>query len=463
MDTFRRRAYAVRLSIAGKAHAVMSGEQQQGLSALDREHGLRLGGEREQALRLAASLLTAVPEDVGAAALLGRLLLEADRAAVAAELAARLVDAFVRRGDLGAARVAAELAIDSGQAEGVLERIASAFGKGSPRVGEAAPKPPLMPTEVEVAPHFAKLSGAALLDAAEKAARRFLATKDSVPANAALPELPLFGSLEPQRLQLLLGQVELRELAPGEYALKQGEQGREAFVLARGVINVVREDANGKPTLLATLGPGSIFGEMALVTEAPRAASAVAVESVQLLSVSRAALESLARQDPAIARDLGEFCYGRMISNLIRHSSILSSVEPAKRAELVARFKSERFEPGDSLVRKGEEPSCLYLLASGGVQVRGTDADGDRVVIAELGPGDVVGEISLVLRRPAIADVVALHTTVALALSREQFTAAIHEHPTLLRELYDMAVQRDEETRTVVAQKALDVSDVVLL
>jgi CRP-like cAMP-binding protein len=95
--------------------------------------------------------------------------------------------------------------------------------------------------------------------------------------------------------------------------------------------------------------------------------------------------------------------------------------------------------------------------------VRSKDTDGDRVVLAELGPGEVVGEISLVLRRPANADVVALHPTVALGLDREAFNDAIREHPALLRELYDTAVQRDEETRNVVAQKAIDASDVVLL
>jgi CRP-like cAMP-binding protein len=91
------------------------------------------------------------------------------------------------------------------------------------------------------------------------------------------------------------------------------------------------------------------------------------------------------------------------------------------------------------------------------------DGDGDRVVLAQLGPGDVVGEISLVLRRPATADVVAAHTTVALALTQERFQAAIKEHPALLGELYELATRREEETRSVVAQEALDVSDVVLL
>jgi cAMP-dependent protein kinase regulator len=290
-----------------------------------------------------------------------------------------------------------------------------------------------------------------------------LKTKDPVPADGPLPELPLFSALEPARLRKLLARLELLELDRGAFVVSQGDPGMRAFVLARGVVNVVRNDARGQPLLLATLGPGALFGEMALVSQAPRAASVVAVEPVQLLAVGRPALEELAREDAAIGRELGAFCYGRMISNLVRHSAILSSVAPEARAALMQHFSSERFEPGQVLVRRGEEASRLFLLASGGVQVRGTDADGERVVLAELGPGDVVGEISLVLRRPANADVVALHSTVALALTREQFHAAIQSHPGLLRELYEMAVQRDEETRSVVAQRALDVSDVVLL
>ena len=77
--------------------------------------------------------------------------------------------------------------------------------------------------------------------------------------------------------------------------------------------------------------------------------------------------------------------------------------------------------------------------------------------------GDVVGEIGLVLRRPATATVTASHPTLALHLSREQFHEAIREHPTLLSELYELATKREEETRSVVAQQALDVEDIVLV
>jgi CRP-like cAMP-binding protein len=152
-----------------------------------------------------------------------------------------------------------------------------------------------------------------------------------------------------------------------------------------------------------------------------------------------------------------------MVSNLIRHSVILSAVEPKLRQELVGRFAPETFKTGAKLVSEGDEGGCLFLIASGTVDVRSKDAEGDAVVLAQLGPGDVVGEISLILRRPATADVIAVHQTVALKLTRDEFQQAIKQHPKLLSELYELATKREEETRSVVAQEALDVSDVVLL
>ncbi len=435
-----------------------------GVSQLDHAHGMRLRGQDDDALRLAASILAASPEQLGAAALVARLLLDADRSATAGPLAARLVDSCIRRGDLTGAWVAAHIALEAGgHADDALQRIAAAFGKGSPRLSGTAMRPPALPANVEIAKTLATLEGEALLDAAEKIASRFLATRDALPDAGPVPELPLFSTLEPARLRKLLGRMQLRELDSGSQVVREGDEGREAFVVARGVLNVVREQGNAGALLLATLGPGAIFGEMALVSQAPRAASVVAVEPVQLLSIARSALEELAHEDPAIGRELGRFCYGRMVSNLVRHSAILSSVPVDQRKALIERFSSLRFEPGQLLVRQGEEPESLFLIATGEVQVRSTDAAGERTVIAELGPGHVVGEISIVLRRPANADVIALHSTVALALSRDQFHEAIREHPALLRELYDIATHREQETRTVIAQRASDVSDVVLL
>ncbi len=438
-------------------------QKQRGISSLDRAHDLRLAGDVENALRLAASILTAAPDDLGAAALAARLLTEAGRPKLAGEAAARLVDAYTRRGDLGSARVAAHVAAEAGQdIEELLGTIADAFGKGSPRSGDVSPMPPPFPQDAEIAPFFEKANGTDLLDKAEKALKRYVTSKDPVDAESSVPRLPLFSELEPPLLARLMSLQQLKELRAEEVLIEQGEQGREAFLLARGVANVVRQDSSG-PAVLASLGPGAVFGEMALVSRAPRGGSVVAVEPVQVLVMSRDDLEELAQQEVAIARELGRFCHGRLVSNLIRHSSIMAAVHPARRKELIDGFQAHTFEPGEMLVKQGQEATGLFIIASGAVQVSSIDADQESVVLAELGPGDVVGEIALVLRRPATADVTAIHPTVALELSSERFHEVVRDHPGLIGELYELAIKREAETRSVVAQQALEAEDVVII
>jgi cAMP-dependent protein kinase regulator len=263
----------------------------------------------------------------------------------------------------------------------------------------------------------------------------------------------------PGQLGLLLGAFEPRAFAPGQTAIVEGEEGREAFVVVRGHLRAERGDGR----VLAELGPGALFGEMALVSDAPRAASVRAVDPVQLLVASRDALEKLAKRTPELDRQLSSFCRARMLANLIRHSAILEAVPPAERAGLLERFAPRQFRDGERLLTLGTEPSGLFLVASGQVRVVGRDDDGDALQLAQLGPGDVVGEMSLVLRRPASADVIASSATVALELTRERFQDAIRAHPQLLSELYDLATKRDDEMRSIVGQEALDAEEVVLL
>jgi CRP-like cAMP-binding protein len=440
-----------------------SRSEERGISPLDRAHGYRLAGDVENALRLAVSILVASGEDLGAAALVARILVDAGRKDIAGQAASLIVNNCINRGDLAAACSAARIGTDAGLDEASLLRaIAKAFGKGSLAVEDGSILPPPLPLEVEIAPFYKKLSGKELYLHAEKALSRFVENPAKNPGVIKLPRLPLYGALEASALEKLLRVQRIQDVNAGEFVVRQGEEGREAFVVVRGVLNVVRE-SDKKATLLAALGPGAIFGEMALVSQAPRAASVVAVEPVQLLVISRDHLEELASREPIIARELSGFCHGRMVSNLLRHSAFLAAIHPKKRQDMIARFEARTFKTGELLVRQGQESQGLFLIASGVVQVSATDSDGDHVVLAELGPGDVVGEISLVLRRPTTADVVALHPTVALELTRGRFQEAIHENPGLLAELYDLATKREEETRSVVAQKALDVKDVVLL
>ncbi len=92
----------------------------------------------------------------------------------------------------------------------------------------------------------------------------------------------------------------------------------------------------------------------------------------------------------------------------------------------------------------------MHLVASGEVEVR-QRRGAETIHVADLGVGEVVGEMGLVLRRPAVADVIAKVPTVTLHLPRDGFLDLIKEHPTVLSELYDIAVRRDQHESGVLA------------
>lgn len=430
-------------------------------AALDEARAFRCAGDLEGALRLGVAILEKDASQLHAALLVARTLIDDDRPFLATEVAARLVGAFVRRGDLPSAVVAADAA-DRGLDDGsYLSDAADAFGAGSSRLGEGAVSPPPFPAEVTVGPELRKLTGEPLLDRAETALQGYFSTEDDIAEDASIATWPLFSDLEPAALQELLGAMSVEDIAVGDLLITEGEEGTRAYVLAAGMLEVARGEGEER-TVLAHLGPGALFGEMALVSEAPRAGTVKALEASTVLCVERKDLERLTEATPEIGLRLAQFCRGRMVSNLMRHSAILGAVDAKDRESLMNRFEQRIFEPGDVLVKEGDEANGLLLIASGSVEVVTRDEDGDSLRIAELGPGDVVGEISLVLRRPANASVRALHPTVALLLSRDEFQEAIRQYPTLLGELYEMATQRDEETRSVVAQEAFDLGEVLV-
>jgi cAMP-dependent protein kinase regulator len=269
--------------------------------------------------------------------------------------------------------------------------------------------------------------------------------------------------LSPPALRSMLEVFEPMLAPAGSSVIEEGTTGSEAFILARGELQVTRSAHGSEESIeLAHLGAGALFGEMALLSRAPRAASVVAVRPSILLVARKDGLDSVARAQPEVGQVFARFCRRRMVENLVRTSPMLRAVAPSERPHLVEQFVMRTFEQGDRLISQGQNSEGLYLIASGEVSIVHREAD-DSTFIARLGPGEVVGEVALVLRRPANADVLAVHPTIAMHLPRDHFLELIRAHPAVLAELYELAIQRDEETTSIVAQEAADIDDAVLI
>jgi hypothetical protein len=105
-------------------------------------------------------------------------------------------------------------------------------------------------------------------------------------------DAPLFAALDAvarERVGRLAREV---TLSPGETLFRQGDAGEALFLVARGAIAVVREH-EGETQLLDIVGGGQLLGEMALLTDAPRMATARAVTTATLGELPRAEVETL--------------------------------------------------------------------------------------------------------------------------------------------------------------------------
>jgi len=126
--------------------------------------------------------------------------------------------------------------------------------------------------------------------------------------HAALTDLlgksSLFAELEPGELEALSRAAERREFVRDEVIFAVNEAGDGLYVIAGGRVKVCVSSSGGKELILATLGPGQFFGEMALLDDAPRSASVVAQLPTLAYRIKRDEFEKLLEQHPGIARKL---------------------------------------------------------------------------------------------------------------------------------------------------------------
>jgi len=95
----------------------------------------------------------------------------------------------------------------------------------------------------------------------------------------------------------------------GAFVFREGERGDCMYIIEQGQVEILLE-GEGKPRRLALLAEGDFFGEMAVLEELPRTASARAVTACSLLRIDRPTFDQLIRHNPEIAvRMLRKLCH----------------------------------------------------------------------------------------------------------------------------------------------------------
>ena len=125
--------------------------------------------------------------------------------------------------------------------------------------------------------------------------------------DSAIARSPLFSGVPREELATLLSLAAPSKVAAGSVVVREGEPGDSLFLIASGRLRVSTKSDKGEEIILAELGPGDFFGEVALLTRRPRTATVTAVTESELLRVDQANLARLRQRHPNIDASLAEF------------------------------------------------------------------------------------------------------------------------------------------------------------
>jgi CRP/FNR family cyclic AMP-dependent transcriptional regulator len=116
-----------------------------------------------------------------------------------------------------------------------------------------------------------------------------------------LRTVPIFSELSAVDCEALAQLASRRRFPKDTVVFFENDEGDSFFMIVSGRIKVTILGDDGREVILTVLGPGDFFGEMALLDDEPRSATAIAIEECELLSLQRSDFESVIANKPSIS------------------------------------------------------------------------------------------------------------------------------------------------------------------
>ena len=227
----------------------------------------------------------------------------------------------------------------------------------------------------------------------------------------------LFGNLEQKDLEVVINAMEEKVFKKGENIITQGEKGDCLYFVEEGKLNCYKKfQGEETPKLVKEYQPGDAFGELALLYNAPRAAT-ITVESDKVITwvLDRETFNHIVKGAAQKKREKYE--------NFLKNVEILGTIEPYELMQISDALKTASFKKGDYIIKEGEMGDVFYILEEGECEATKTLEPGKPdTVIKEYKVGDYFGERALIKGEPRAANIIAKSGTVkVISLDRISF------------------------------------------
>lgn len=230
----------------------------------------------------------------------------------------------------------------------------------------------------------------------------------------------LFRNLDEDQHKDVLNAMKEVTVQKGTEVIVQGAVGDFFYVVEEGTFEVwVRGPPThtyagpgnsttipGEEKQVASYGPGGSFGELALMYNAPRAATVVATSRATMWALDRVTFRSILMEHTSRKRKMYESFLGEV--------PILASLTTQERAKIADALEEKVYDEGEKVVVEGEVGKNFYIIESGKAEIlkKRRPSNGgngfDEEILSSLGKGDYFGELALLNSAPRAATVRAM-------------------------------------------------------
>jgi CRP-like cAMP-binding protein/Fe-S-cluster-containing hydrogenase component 2 len=215
----------------------------------------------------------------------------------------------------------------------------------------------------------------------------------------------------------------LRQYAPGDRITTEGSFGNTFFVLTSGTVGVTLGPEGQR---LATLGQGSFFGEMTLISGLPRNATVTALEPCQVIEIPRRAFELWMKKPGPFRNTMDQTYIERGLGNHLRTIPDFADLDAGIVRELVKQVRLRIFSKDEVIVREGDDADSFYLIREGYVRVVKAMTGGEQRTVAYLKDGSYFGETALLSAKRRNATIIAMGKVEVIQVMKEDFFALVN-------------------------------------
>ncbi|CAG9313861.1 unnamed protein product [Blepharisma stoltei] len=223
----------------------------------------------------------------------------------------------------------------------------------------------------------------------------------------------MFSALDEHEKEIVINAMEERIIGRGQTVIRQGDDGAELFVVDSGTLQCFKV-INGQNKYLKDYNPGEAFGELAMLYNAPRAATITASSDCALWSLDRECFNHIVKGSAIRKRER----YDQFLSKV----KLLESMDPYERSQLSDAFANVVFNDGEYVIREGEEGNEFFIIEEGTAVATKTIHQGHPPEeVLRYSAGDYFGELALIKNEPRAANVIATSRLKCVSLDRHSF------------------------------------------